>query len=193
MLRALLLAPPGAGKGTQGDRIASIYGVRHISTGELLRAQVANATVIGQQVKAAVERGDLVSDRLVLELVLEEIARPESGDGFVLDGFPRTMTQARLAYEWAVANHRTFHAVIHLEVPFDDLVTRLLRRAQVESRTDDTVETVRRRLAIYAENAEPMIEWYRSRHILVEIDGVGPVDEVTRRIRGRLDELDLDE
>ncbi|HXW36035.1 MAG TPA: adenylate kinase [Acidimicrobiales bacterium] len=193
MLRALLLAPPGAGKGTQGDRIASIYGVRHISTGELLRAQVANATAIGQQVKAAVERGDLVSDRLVLELVLEEIARPESGDGFVLDGFPRTMTQARLAYEWAVANHRTFHAVIHLEVPFDDLVTRLLRRAQVESRTDDTVETVRRRLAIYAENAEPMIEWYRSRHILVEIDGVGPVDEVTRRIRGRLDELDLDE
>jgi adenylate kinase len=186
-LRALLLAPPGAGKGTQGDRLAQIYGVPHISTGDLLRENVAQHTEAGTNAESFLERGELVPDELVSALVLHRLSEPELLDGFVLDGFPRTIAQANLAYEWGVAHDRTFHAVIHLEVPVAELITRLLHRSNVEGRSDDTEDTIRRRLGVYTESTEPLLNYYGSRGILITVDGTGPIDDVTRRIRQHLD------
>ena len=192
MLRVLLLAPPGAGKGTQGDRLATIYGVPHLGTGDLLRAEVEASTPIGREVQGFIERGELVPDSLVLPLVRQRIeGGPEPLPGFVLDGFPRTLAQAHQAFEWGVANSRTFHAVIHLHVPTDELVRRVLERGESGSRPDDTAETVRRRLEVYADSTAPLLDFYRGRGILLEIDGTGPVEGVTDRIERRLESLDL--
>jgi adenylate kinase len=186
VLRALLLAPPGAGKGTQGDRLAQIYKVPHIATGDLLRAYLAQSTSTGHGALETMERGELVPDDLVVALVLERIGDPELLSGFVLDGFPRTISQAQLAYEWALANDRTFQAVVSLDVPRDELVRRLLRRGQKGGRSDDTRETIAERLRVYSEHTAPLLDFYRSRGILMEIEGTGTIEEVTNRIRARL-------
>jgi adenylate kinase len=191
MLRALLLAPPGAGKGTQGERLADIYGVPHVSTGDLLRAEVANRTPLGLEVEKYLDRGELVPDELIVPLLLERFEGPEPLSGFVLDGFPRTPTQAHLAHEWGVATGLTFNAVISLEVPAEELVERLVQRGGETSRSDDTIKTIRFRQQVYAESTEPLLEYYKERGILIEVDGTGTVDEVTDRIKRRLDELDL--
>ena len=192
MLRALLIAPPGAGKGTQGDRLAEIYGVRHIATGDLLRQHVERGTALGRTAQSYMDKGDLVADEIVFALVLEQIGGPEPASGFVLDGFPRTMVQARLAYEWGVANDRTLHAAVSLDVPTDQLLARTLARGEATGRTDDAIETIRERLRVYAATTEPLLELYRERDILIEVDGTGTVPEVTDRIRARLDRLQLD-
>jgi adenylate kinase len=173
----LLLAPPGAGKGTQGERLAQVYGVPHLATGDLLRRHVAEATPLGAEAKSFMDRGELVPDRLVVDVVL--------------DGFPRTLTQARQSYDWGRARGRTFHAVISLRVPEDELVRRLLERGRKSGRTDDNEETIRNRLTVYAEHTEPLLDFYRGRDILIEVDGTGPVPEVTARIRDALGPLDL--
>lgn len=191
MLRALLLAPPGAGKGTQGERLAQIYGVPHISTGELLRSEVARGSPLGLEVKRFLDDGELVPDELLVPLLLERTQGPDPLTGFVLDGFPRTPAQAHLAHEWGLATGLTFNAVISLEVPPEELVERLVRRGGESSRSDDTLETIRLRQQIYAESAAPLLDYYRGRGILIEVDGTGTVDEVTDRIRHRLDQLDL--
>jgi len=191
MLRSLLLAPPGAGKGTQGARIAAIYGVSHIATGDLLREQVERCTPTGEAAVGYMARGDLAPDPLVMALVVERIAALEPPAGFVLDGFPRTIAQAEQAYAWGSEHDLTFHAVIALDVPEDQLVQRVVLRGETSCRGDDTAETVLRRIHLYAETSEPLLEFYRSRGILIEIDGTGTVEEVTERIRARLDALDL--
>lgn len=191
MLRALLLAPPGAGKGTQGERLAQVYGVPHLATGDLLRRHVAEATPLGSEAKGFMDRGELLPDRLVVDVIADRIAGPRPLAGFVLDGFPRTLTQARQSYEWGRLRGRTFHAVISLQVPEDELVRRLVERGRSSGRTDDTEETIRHRLAVYAEHTAPLLDFYRGRDILVEVDGTGPVPEVTARIRDALSPLDL--
>ncbi|HEY2706097.1 MAG TPA: adenylate kinase [Candidatus Dormibacteraeota bacterium] len=191
MLRALLLAPPGAGKGTQGERLAQVYGVPHLATGDLLRRHVAEATPLGSEAKAFMDRGELVPDRLVVDVIVDRIAGPKPLAGFVLDGFPRTLAQARQSYDWGRLRGRTFHAVISLQVPEDELVRRLLERGRRSGRTDDTDTTIRHRLAVYAEHTAPLLDFYRGRDILVEVDGTGPVAEVTARIRDALSPLQL--
>lgn len=183
MLRALLLAPPGAGKGTQGERLSELYAVPHLATGDALRAHVRDGTDIGREAQAYMERGELVPDRLVLDLVLLLLTDPVPLEGFILDGFPRTLTQAEAAYGWGRANGRTFHTVISLDVPEDELVRRLLERGAVAGRSDDREETIRHRLRVYAESTAPLLDFYRQRGILAEVDGTGSVDEVTTRIR----------
>lgn len=187
MFRALLLAPPGAGKGTQGERLAERHGVPHLATGDLLRDHVARGTDLGEQARSHMDAGELVPDELVIDMVLREIG----GDGdvlqdFLLDGFPRTLAQARFAYEWGTQFKRTFHAVIMLEVPEDELVRRLVQRGQDQGRTDDTEAIIRTRLAVYEDNTAPLVEFYESRGILLRIDGTGSVDEVTERIEAQL-------
>ena len=187
MLRALLLAPPGAGKGTQGERLSEVYGVPHLATGDALRDHVDRQTELGQQAAEYMAQGDLVPDRLVLDMVTQLLAGPEPLEGFILDGFPRTLNQARAAYEWGKANGRTFHAVISLDVPDDELVRRLLERGADQGRTDDNADTIRNRLHVYDKATEPLLEFYRERGILVEVDGTGAVDEVTDRICQEVD------
>jgi adenylate kinase len=191
VLRSLLIAPAGAGKGTQGARLAAHYGVPHVATGDLLRDQVARHTATCEEAADFMARGELVPDRLVTTLVFERLAALEPPIGFVLDGFPRTITQAEEAYRWGAALDLTFHAVIELQVPEEVLVDRVVRRAAVAGRPDDTPDTVRLRLRIYAATSRPLLAFYRRRGILAEVDGTGTVDEVTDRIRAHLDELDL--
>ena len=192
MFRALLLAPPGAGKGTQGERLAARHGVPHLATGDLLREHVARGTDLGEQAKSHMDAGHLVPDELVIDMVLRKIG----GDGedeiledFLLDGFPRTLAQARFAYEWGLQFERTFHAVVMLEVPDDELVRRLVQRGEEQGRSDDTEEVIRNRLAVYEENTAPLVDFYASRGILVRVDGTGTVDEVTDRIEAALEPL----
>ncbi|MFP5320345.1 MAG: adenylate kinase [Acidimicrobiia bacterium] len=192
MFRALLLAPPGAGKGTQGERLAARHGVPHLATGDLLREHVAKRTDLGQAAEEHMLAGRLVPDHLVIDMVLRKI----EGEGdepalraFLLDGFPRTLTQARAAYEWGRQNERTFDAVILLEVPDDELVRRLVQRGREQGRADDTEEVIRERLTVYERNTAPLIDFYDRRGILVRVDGTGTVDEVTERIEQGLAEL----
>lgn len=187
MFRGLLLAPPGAGKGTQGERLAQRYGVPHLATGDLLRANVAEGTELGQKAKAHMDAGGLVPDRLVIDMVRGALGRGD--EGYLLDGFPRTLRQAQEAYEWARANDRTFDAVIMLEVPEDELVRRLVQRGLDSGRSDDTEDVIRRRLAVYEENTAPLIDFYAERGILLRIDGTGTVDEVTDRIVAALEPI----
>lgn len=191
MLRALLLAPPGAGKGTQGRRLAEAYGVPHLATGDILREHVAKGTPLGLQAKEYMDRGELVPDRVVVDLVASRIGGKAPLTGFVLDGFPRTLAQAKEAYEWGRHTRRTFHAVISLEVPEDELVRRLLDRGRLSGRTDDNEETIRKRLAVYEASTAPLLDFYRGRGILIEVDGTAPVPEVTERIQQALGPLDV--
>ena len=187
MFRALLLAPPGAGKGTQGERLAARHGVPHLATGDLLRDHVARGTDLGQAARAHMDAGRLVPDDLVIDMVLRRIGSDgEPMEGFLLDGFPRTLPQARFAYEWALQFERTFDAVIMLDVPEDELVRRLLRRGQEQGRSDDSEDVIRHRLAVYEENTAPLVEFYEGRGILIRVDGTGTVDEVSDRIEAEL-------
>ena len=192
MLRALLLAPPGAGKGTQGELLAAERGVPHLATGDLLRRHVAEGTDIGTRARAYMESGELVPDEIVNQLVGEAIGGDRPLDGFVLDGFPRTLEQAKLAYEWGVANNRTFNAVVSLVVPETELVRRMLERGARDGRSDDTEETVHRRQMVYEESTKPLLDFYAERGILVEVDGVGTVEDVAIRIHAAIDALNSD-
>ncbi len=182
MFRALLLAPPGAGKGTQGERLAERHGVPHLATGDLLREHVANGTDLGVAAKEHMDAGGLVPDDLVISMVTEALGGRTPIQNFLLDGFPRTLAQAKGAYEWGRKKNRTFDVVIMLDVPEDELVRRLVERGQASGRSDDTEDVIRNRLHVYEENTAPLIEFYDERGILVRIDGLGTVDEVTERI-----------
>jgi adenylate kinase len=187
VFRALLLAPPGAGKGTQGERLAQRHGVPHLATGDILRDHVARGTELGLTAREHMDAGRLVPDHLVIGMIVDAI----SGDGeplrdFLLDGFPRTLAQARAAYEWGSRHDRTFHAVIMLEVPEPELVRRLVQRGIDKGRSDDTEDVIRNRLRVYDENTAPLVEFYEERGILLRVDGTGTVEEVTDRIEAGL-------
>jgi adenylate kinase len=188
-LRALLLGPPGSGKGTQGERLAARHDVPHMSSGDLLRAHVRDGTVLGRAAAESMRRGDLVADALVFDIMREEVLAPNAVGGFVLDGFPRTVPQAKQAYELARRHQITFHAVVLLEIPPPQLVDRLTRRGQITRRADDTSETIRHRLDVYLDHTSPLVEYYVGRDILVRIDATGTIDEVTASINAQLDRI----
>ncbi len=165
----------------------------HVATGDILRRHVAEGTALGLEAASYMARGDLVPDGLVVALIASEIAGPEPLPGFVLDGYPRTLAQAEAAYRWAKRNDKQFHTAISLAVPESELVRRLLLRGHQEGRMDDTEDTILRRLRVYNEQTEPLLEFYRSREIVLEVDGTGSVEEVTARVQAGLDLLDLDE
>lgn len=189
MFRALLLAPPGAGKGTQGERLAERHGVPHLATGDLLRDHVSRGTALGRAAKEHMDEGGLVPDDLVIAMVTVALGGREPIENFLLDGFPRTLAQAKAAYEWGRHKNRTFHAVIMLDVPEDELVRRLVDRGRESGRSDDTEDVIRRRLQVYERNTAPLIDYYEERGILVRIDGTGTVDEVTERIEKGIEPL----
>ena len=189
MFRALLLAPPGAGKGTQGEQLAQRHGVPHLAAGDILRRHVAEGTELGLAAKEHMDRGGLVPDGLVIDMILDRLGGDEPLEDFLLDGFPRTVRQARAAYEWGTAMDRTFDAVIMLEVPEPELVRRLVERGEASGRSDDTEDVIRQRLLVYEENTAPLVDFYDDRGILLRVDGTGSVDEVTERIEAGLSHL----
>ena len=182
-MRILMVAPPGAGKGTQGALIATHFHIPHIATGELLRDHVARRTVLGQAVQAHLDRGELVPDEIVLDMTREAIiVAKAAGGGYVLDGIPRTMAQARAAYDVARELGMTADVALHLQADDAELTRRLLARAALEHRSDDTAEVIAQRLALYHDVTSPIVAWYRDRGILVSVDAMRSADEVGREI-----------
>ncbi|HEU0103121.1 MAG TPA: adenylate kinase [Mycobacteriales bacterium] len=180
-MKILLIAPPGAGKGTQGVVIASHFDIPHIATGDLLRDHVARGTELGQAVQSHLDRGQLVPDEIVLQMVRTALEATGAG-GYVLDGVPRTMAQARALYEIGVELDLVADVALHLQVTDAELIRRLLARAQGQGRTDDTQDVIEHRLKLYYEVTEPIISWYRERGILVTVDAMRPADQVGRQI-----------
>lgn len=187
-MRVVFLGPPGSGKGTQARLLAERLRVPAISTGEMLRAAVHEGTPLGGKVKAVMEKGDLVSDDLIIALIRERIAAPDAAGGFVLDGFPRTVDQAVALEKIPSGNEKAISAVVNLSVPETALIDRLAGRSGLERRADDGRDTVLERLRVYHEKSESLIEFYRRRGLLTEVDGTGTVSEVTDRIGNALDQ-----
>ncbi len=182
-----MLGPPGSGKGTQGERLADRYGVPHLSSGELLRAHVRAGTELGRVVQDAMSRGDLIPDDLVIRMIADEVLSPDGTSGFVLDGFPRTVPQATAAYDLARQRGITLHAVVLLEIPYDELIERLVNRGEEDGRTDDNVDTIRHRIDVYQERTLPLVDYYQGRDILLRVDASGTIDEVTAGINAALE------
>ena len=187
-MKVLMIAPPGAGKGTQGKVIAGHFGIPHIATGDLLRDHVSRQTELGQQVQAVMSRGELVPDEIVLQMVRDAFENLP-GDGYVLDGLPRTMEQAKALYDIAVELGLTADVALHLQVDDAVLVQRLLARAAEAGRADDTEDVIRHRLALYREVTHPILEWYGERGILVAVDGDRPAELVSRHVLTALEVL----
>ena len=187
-MRVIMLGPPGAGKGTQGDRIASRYGVPHISSGELFRDEVARQTETGKTLQRYLDAGDLVPDDLVLSLIMDRVLAAEAEGGYVLDGFPRTLPQAEAAAKVAREANMSAQAVLYLEVPAEVLAARLADRG--EGRADDSAQVARHRLEVFTEHTRPLLDYYTRRGIIVRIDASPPVDEVSEAIFAALDRIE---
>ncbi len=177
----IFLGPPGAGKGTQAARLAEELSFKKLSTGDILRDHVARGTPLGLQAKPIMDRGDLVPDDLILALIREELS-----DRVVFDGFPRTIPQAEALDRLLEETGTRLLGVVLVEVPEEELLRRLLKRAELEGRSDDNEETIRRRLQVYREKTEPLIQYYEKTGALRRVDGLGTPDEVYARIRAAL-------
>ncbi len=186
-MRLIIMGPPGAGKGTQAKFVAEHFGIPAISTGDIFRANVSRGTPLGLEAQRFMDAGEYVPDEVTNLMVRARIDEPDAVRGFLLDGYPRTLDQVEeLDGMIAFTGHRLDAAVV-LTVDQDELVARLLQRAQSEGRADDTEDVIRRRQEVYAEQTEPLIEVYRTRGIVHEIDGMGVVEDVTKRIFDALD------
>jgi len=181
-MRIVFLGPPGSGKGTQAKLLAERLKVPAISTGDMLRAAVREGTPLGLQAKAVMEAGELVSDDLMIGLIRERISQPDARPGFLLDGFPRTVEQAVALDGLLKGNEKRLSTVVNLSVPEAVLIDRLAGRSGQENRSDDRRETVLERLRVYRQKTEPLIEFYRRRGLLTDVDGVGKVSEIADRI-----------
>jgi adenylate kinase len=181
-MRIVLLGPPGSGKGTQGSQLAKRLAVPAISTGEILREAVRSETPLGQKAQIVMDRGELVSDELILAMIGERLAQPDARKGFILDGFPRTLAQARAFETMLSGNGDALSAVLNFSVPEAELVDRMLGRAKAEGRADDRPETIRERMRVYREKTEPLVGFYRDRDLLADIDGTGSVEQVAGRV-----------
>jgi adenylate kinase len=186
MTAILFLGPPGSGKGTQAKRLAERLGLPAISTGDILRESVARGTALGREVGAIMARGDLVPDTTMIDLVTERLAAPDVRGGFILDGFPRTVAQARALDRMLAGNGRGISAVINLSVPEEVVIERLTGRAAAEGRADDRPEAIRERLRLYEQKTAPLVQFFRERGVLSEVPGVGGVPEVAGRIERAL-------
>jgi adenylate kinase len=184
----LIVGPPGAGKGTQASRITSTYGIPDISTGDIFRANIKNETPLGVQVKAIVDAGDYVPDTLTNELVAARLDEDDAKNGFLLDGYPRTLAQVDYLDQLLAGKGQKLDAVIQLTADQDEIVQRLTKRAQEQGRADDSEEAIRHRQQVYLRETSPLIEVYRDRGLLVPVDGLGGMDEVAERITSALTE-----
>jgi len=185
----LLLGPQGSGKGTQAKRISAEYGIPQIATGDMLRAAVASDTPLGLQVKPILERGELVPDALMIDLIRERLEEPDAAEGFVLDGFPRTTPQADALDSMLREIARELTVVFALQVSDEICIERLLKRAREERRTDDTPDAIRTRLVLYHRETEPLIEHYRTQGVLIPVHADGSPNEVFAEIQAALEQV----
>jgi len=181
-VRLVFLGPPGAGKGTQAARIASAFGVPAISTGDIFRANVKEGTALGVEAKRYMDSGEYVPDSVTNGMVRDRLAQADAATGFLLDGYPRTLDQVNELDAMLQAAGTRLDRVVEITADHDEVVRRLLHRAEIEGRADDTAEVIKHRLEVYAAETEPLSSIYAERGLLVQVDGMGEVDEVTARL-----------
>ena len=186
-MRIVLLGPPGAGKGTQAARVACRFSAPHVATGDIFRANVAEGTELGRAAQEYMDRGDLVPDDVVIAMVMERLASDDCQAGFVLDGFPRTVNQAEALDRRLAGLGAPLDAALSFDVTEEELLQRLAGRAAAQHRSDDAEQTIRHRLEVFAIKTRPLIDYYAHRGLLLNIDAIGPIDVVTKRI---LDDLE---
>lgn len=186
MTRLLIVGPPGAGKGTQSARLMATFGIPDISTGDIFRANIRNQTPLGLEVKAIVDSGDYVPDSLTNAIVTARLEEDDAVGGFLLDGYPRTLDQVAYLDELLASKGQALDAVIQLVADQDEVVARLRKRAIDQGRADDTEESIRHRQDVYARETAPLIAVYKERGLLIEVDGLGEIDDVTERISAGL-------
>jgi adenylate kinase len=182
MNRLLVIGPPGAGKGTQAELMAAAFSIPAISTGDIFRSNVKNTTPLGVQVQEFIEAGKYVPDSLTNEIVGDRLRQPDAAAGFLLDGYPRTLDQVHELDRLLATDGGQLDAVVQIVADTEEVVARLLKRAAEQGRADDTAEVIRHRLDVYAEQTAPLIDIYGSRGVVVTVDGLGAVDEVSTRI-----------
>jgi adenylate kinase len=186
-LRLVVLGPPGAGKGTQAVKLAEHFACADVATGDIFRANVAEGTELGRAAQEYMDRGDLVPDEVVIAMVMERLAEGDCRTGFVLDGFPRTVTQAEALDRQLVELGSPLDAALSFDVTEEELLRRLAGRAAAQHRADDAEQTIRYRLEVFALKTRPLIEYYAHRGLLISVDAIGPIEVVTKRILASLD------
>lgn len=182
MLNIVLFGPPGSGKGTQAEKLIDKYNLVHISTGDLLRSEVAAETDLGKEAKAIMDKGDLVPDKIVIGMIQKKLEEHKEGPGFIFDGFPRTVEQARELRKALTDYDERVTMVISLQVPREELVNRLLKRGEESGRSDDNEETINNRIDVYDRQTVPVTYYYEKMHKHVPVKGVGTVDQIFKRI-----------
>lgn len=182
MTGVILIGPPGAGKGTQATVISETFGIPHISTGEIFRRNVAEGTELGQEAQKYMSSGDYVPDTVTNAMVANRLAEADTAAGYLLDGYPRTLDQVTELDTILASLDKTLDAVVEITANTDEVVARLLQRAKEQGRADDTEDVIRRRMQVYAEQTEPLVSVYRDRGLLVQVDGMGTIDEVSARV-----------
>lgn len=182
MTCVVLLGPPGAGKGTQARHISQVLGVPHISTGAIFRHHMSQGTPLGKQAEVFIDKGEFVPDEVTNQMVGHFLSMPNLADGFLLDGFPRNLNQAHFLTEVMKQQGRKIDCVLEIQVPQAQLIERLLARAEVEHRPDDTEPVIRHRMEVYREQTAPISDYYRQQEVLHQVDGLGSVEQVQSRI-----------
>jgi adenylate kinase len=185
--RIVLLGAPGAGKGTQAALLVEKLGIPHISTGDMLRAAVQAGTPIGLKAKAVMDAGRLVSDEIVIGIAEERLGQPDARGGFILDGFPRTLAQAEALDALLERLGTGLDCCLALTADTDEVVARLLKRAEIEGRADDNEETIRERMRVYDEQTAPLLDYYRGKGLLVEVSGMGTIEDVSKAVMAALE------
>lgn len=186
----IFIGPPGSGKGTQAKQLSEYLGVPHLSTGDMFRAAIDAGTKTGQEAAQYINQGKLVPDDIVVQLVNDRLAEDDCQGGCLLDGFPRTVSQAETLDKFLDAANRSVDLVIELCVFEDELIRRMLKRAETEGRADDTPETIQERLRVYAEQTIPVLEYYQNQNIVDTVDGTGTPEEVFERLQDCVKERD---
>ena len=187
MLNIVIFGAPGSGKGTQSARIVEKYGLNHISTGDVLRAEIAAGTELGKTAKALIDNGQLIPDELMIGILAAKLDSLAGGNGVIFDGFPRTIAQAEELKKMLVARGQDVTAMLELDVPEDELMDRLLKRGQAFGRADDNEETIKKRLVVYAEQTAPLKDWYKNEGKHCYINGLGELDRIFEDIVAAID------
>lgn len=190
MLNLILFGPPGAGKGTQAERLTEAYELVHLSTGDIFRANIKGGTELGLKAREFIEAGNLVPDEITIGMLQSEVEKNEGAKGFIFDGFPRTVPQAEALDEYLAGRDDRVDGVLSLEVPEAELKERLTKRAETSGRADDAkAEVIANRISVYRQETEPVKSHYAKKDCLHEVDGLGDIDEVTQRLRSAIEEI----